>query len=99
MLETLCFHAQQAVEKSIKAILVAKSIPFPRTHHLDTLIGLLPAKVPMPRDEAEVVVLTEFAVAIRYPGLDEPVTEEEYLEAVCLAESAVRWAENLLRGS
>ena len=99
MLEMLCFHAQQAVEKSIKAILIAKSIPFPRMHHLDALIGLLPADVPMPPDEAEVVGLTEFAVTIRYHGLDEPVTEEEYREAVRLAESVVRWAEDLLCNS
>lgn len=97
MLESLCFHAQQAVEKSIKAVLIAKSIPFPRTHHIDTLIGLLPGDVPLPPNDADVVELSEYAVTVRYPGVDEPITEEEYDEAVRLAESVVNWAEDILR--
>ena len=30
--ETLCFHAQQAAEKALKAVLVHVGIEFPRTH-------------------------------------------------------------------
>lgn len=96
MLDTLCFHAQQAVEKSIKAVLISKDIPFPRTHYIDLLIDLLPADIPRPPDDAEVVELTQYAVTIRYPGLDEPMTHEEYQKAVRLAESVVKWAEGLL---
>lgn len=92
----LCFHAQQAVEKSIKAVLIAKSIPFPRTHSIDTLISLLPGDVPVPPDDAKVAELAEYAVTLRYPGMDEPVTEGEYREAVRLAESVVKWAEDIL---
>jgi len=92
----LCFHAQQAVEKSIKAVLIAKSIPFPRTHNIDTLIGLLPGDVPVPPDDAKVAELTEYAVTLRYPGMDEPVTEEEYYEVLRLAESVVEWAEDTI---
>jgi HEPN domain-containing protein len=40
---TLCFHAQQAVEKSLKAVLVHRGIGFPRTHNLGVLMDLLPA--------------------------------------------------------
>ena len=32
----------------------------------------------------------------RYPGLDEPVSEQEYTEAVVTAETVVRWAEGRL---
>jgi HEPN domain-containing protein len=33
------FHAQQAVEKSLKAVLVLAGVPFPRTHDLDFLLA------------------------------------------------------------
>lgn len=33
--ENLCFHAQQAAEKGVKAVLVAGAITFPRTHNLN----------------------------------------------------------------
>ena len=38
----LCFHAQQAAEKAIKAVLLARRIVMPRTHDLDFLLGQLP---------------------------------------------------------
>jgi len=41
--------------------------------------------------------LTGYAVEARYPGLAEPVSREEYQEAVALAEKVVRWAEERLR--
>lgn len=96
MLESLCFHVQQAVEKSLKAVLVSRAIPFPRTHNIDSLIGLLPADVPVPPEDADVAELTEYAVTVRYPGLEEPVSADEYREAVRLAESVVKWAEEIL---
>jgi len=97
MLESLCFHVQQAVEKSIKAVLISRGIPFPRTHNIDSLIGLLPVDVPLPPDDADVAELTEYSVTVRYPGLEEPISEDEYREAVRLAEAVVKWAEEILR--
>ena len=35
------FHLQQAVEKSLKALLVFNKIEFPKTHKLDILIDIL----------------------------------------------------------
>lgn len=32
--DAVCFHAQQAIEKLIKAILIEKNQTFPRTHDL-----------------------------------------------------------------
>lgn len=43
--EDLCFHAQQAVEKSLKAVLISRGIDFPRTHNLRMLIDVLPETV------------------------------------------------------
>ncbi len=42
MYNELCFHAQQTVEKCLKAILVDRNIEFPRVHNIAYLFGLLP---------------------------------------------------------
>ena len=47
-----CFHSQQAVEKLIKALLVLAGVPFPRTHDLIQLSGLVPAELAL-GDRAE----------------------------------------------
>ncbi|MGB9777356.1 MAG: HEPN domain-containing protein [Anaerolineae bacterium] len=36
------------------------------------------------------------AIEARYPGPAEPVTEEEYEEAVSLAEAIIGWAEEMI---
>lgn len=77
----LCFHAQQAAEKSIKAVLLHYDIDFRRAHDLDYLMTLLPAEVSLPPEAAEIVGLTSYAVMFRYPGDYEDVAEEEYWEA------------------
>ncbi|MCP4702735.1 MAG: HEPN domain-containing protein [Gammaproteobacteria bacterium] len=97
LLEAFCFHAQQAVEKSLKAILIAQSVLFPRTHNIGTLLDLLAEYVSVPEEIREAASLTDYAVITRYPGAAEPVDEEEYKEAVNLAEAVVSWAEKIIR--
>lgn len=94
-LEDLCFDAQQAAEKAIKAVLLKKKIAFPYVHDLARLLTLLEEsgeEIPEVVRQAE--NLTRYAVVTRYPGLTEPVTEEHYQEAVANAEAVVRWAED-----
>jgi HEPN domain-containing protein len=38
--DTPCFHAQQAIEKSLKALLTYRQTVFPRTHDLLRLLDL-----------------------------------------------------------
>jgi len=40
LLEDLCFDAQQAAEKAIKAVLVYRGIRFPKTHAIADLLSL-----------------------------------------------------------
>ncbi len=40
-LEDLCFEAQQAAEKAIKAVLIRRGIEFPYVHDLNRLLALL----------------------------------------------------------
>jgi len=96
-LEDLCFQAQQAVEKALKAVLLAKNVRFSRTHDLGELISLLEAsEQPVPERVYAAAQLTVFAVGARYPGLTEPVTEEEYEATMALAAFVVQWAEQLV---
>ncbi|HVN80900.1 MAG TPA: HEPN domain-containing protein [Terriglobia bacterium] len=92
--ETLCFHAQQAVEKSLKAVLIDLRVAFPKTHSIERLIDLLPDQIPRTPWLMETATLTTYATAFRYPGEEDPLTELEYKEALRLAEVAVSWAEH-----
>ena len=62
------FHAQQAAEKAIKAVLLEHKIRFPRTHDLGELIVLIQQHTVMwPFAPNEVEALSPFAVETRYP--------------------------------
>jgi HEPN domain-containing protein/predicted nucleotidyltransferase len=64
-----CFFAQQAVEKALKAVLVARNLDVPRTHHLGLIVDLVDE--PMPSLYAEAVkALTRWGMVGRYPGTD-----------------------------
>jgi HEPN domain-containing protein len=62
-----CFHAQQATEKSIKALPVATATDFPRSHVLDRLLALLSPAIADEFDLTALAELTPWAVAGRYP--------------------------------
>jgi len=94
----LCFEAQQAAEKAVKAVLVFRGIEFPKTHDLRVLLTILDPGRELPEQIWEAVDLTDFAIEPRYPGIGEPVSEEEYRKAVALAEQVVRWAEGIIHG-
>ena len=92
----LCFHAQQAVEKSIKAVLVHYGVEFRKVHNLDYLFSLLPPNTLLPPEAEDVLELTSYAVMFRYPGDYEEITEQEYQEAIFSARHVYQWAEQLI---
>ena len=68
-LEDLCFEAQQAAEKSIKAVMVMRNIAFPHVHDLARLVSLIEeAGEAVPEVLLEAERLTIYAVITRYPG-------------------------------
>ncbi|MXX26862.1 MAG: HEPN domain-containing protein [Caldilineaceae bacterium SB0668_bin_21] len=96
-LEDLCFEAQQAAEKSLKAVMVLRGIQFPYVHDISRLVSLIEREgVEVPEVLLKAEKLTIYAVITRYPGVVRPVTEQEYLEAVEIAESVVLWAEKTI---
>ena len=95
--EDLCYQAQQAAEKSIKAVFIARALPFPYIHDLsDLLLRIEKSGLFIPDAIKNASRLTPFAAHTRYPGFEYPVTEEEYAQACALAESVVKRAENVI---
>jgi HEPN domain-containing protein len=79
------FHAQQAIEKYLKAVLVACGLVFPKTHDVAKLIALLP-KDTRPSLSPELQErLTDYATALRYPGDAEPMSLGEARRALAAA--------------
>ena len=73
----ICFLAQQAAEKSLKALLIREQIEFPLTHDLDRLRNALPDSYQTHQAHPDLAELTEWAVEARYPTQAEPATPED----------------------
>jgi HEPN domain-containing protein len=96
-LEDLCFDAQQAAEKAIKAVLISINVRFPYSHNLGQLLTLVEqAGLSVPNPVRQAAGLSDYAVQLRYPGFSEPVIWTEYEEAHATAEAVVRWAEAIV---
>lgn len=95
--EHVCFHAQQAAEKAIKAVLRARGVEFPLTHDLELLLDLLEeCGVRLPEKVRAAVSLTPYAVETRYPGFHEEISSAEVGEALGVAEEVTAWARQTL---
>jgi HEPN domain-containing protein len=92
----LGFHAQQAIEKWLKAVLAHQAVDFEYTHDLRHLIALVEdACVDFPFDTPAVVRLTEYAVPLRYDELlDAALLDREV--AIKLVAEVGDWANKLL---
>ena len=65
--EAIAFHAQQAVEKSMKAVLASRGVRFRKTHDLTELVDLLrDSGIAFPGELDDVTRLTPFATFFRY---------------------------------
>ncbi len=93
--DTVCFHAQQCVEKYLKAILVWNRVEFAKTHNISELMALIPAVARMPLESEEQDRLTEYATVMRYPGDYEAIPPSEARGAVSIARR-IRKAARLL---
>lgn len=94
--DTVCFHAQQTVEKYLKALLVSEAIDFPKTHDIGELVDLLPTSLKPPLNIEEQDKLSEYAIAGRYPEDIETITADEASEVMAAARRARDWARTLL---
>jgi HEPN domain-containing protein len=83
--DAVCFHAQQCVEKCLKALLVTQGMEVKKTHDLTKIMVLLPSRLRPSLDDQEQDRLTEYATVTRYPGDYEPISLTEARKAVAVA--------------
>ena len=86
-----CFHAQQAAEKSLKALILSKGEEVPRVHNL----GFLLEKLYLPELKSAGEFLETFYIEARYPDAT-PGTFAEKLPSEEEAEKAVECATKII---
>jgi HEPN domain-containing protein len=90
------FHAQQATEKLIKAVLAARGVTFVKSHALSYLIGLVEENdIEAPDELSEADVLSPWAVEFRYEGEEPPALDRS--AALVLVEQLRAWTEKELK--
>ena len=98
--EIFGFHAQQAAEKCLKAILLSVECAYPRTHRLAELIDLARGSdVDFPERFEEVRFLTPFAVEFRYDIMpEEPEDPLDKAQIRALLTDLRGWVESFVTG-
>ncbi len=93
--DVIGFHAQQAVEKALKAIIAASGAEIPYTHDVSFLLDVLADHpTPVPQGVAQADWLTPWAVGMSY-GVNAAVSLDRRA-AVDVARTAVRWATEVI---
>ena len=86
----ICFHAQQCIEKYLKAWLQEANIRPPRTHNLEELLDLIVPTVPAWYHwQPDFKIIMAYTVDPRYPGDSRTSDNTQHVMHVC---SAVRQA-------
>ena len=92
------FHAQQAAEKALKALLVRHQVRFGKTHDMRGLLGVAERVAPgIGQQLAGVEALTPYAVDARYPGEDPPLGREDASARLDVARRVVAHVRTLLQ--
>lgn len=95
--EDYCFDAQQAAEKALKALLIHYNITFRFVHDIAELLTTLEQSgISLPEKIRSSAELSDYAVEARYPSPMEPVTEDEYYEALEIAGDVLAWVEEII---
>lgn len=100
-LEIICFHSQQAAEKSVKAVIVLNGCQggIPRKHDLFILLNQIKNQVPIEEkfyDYSD--VLAPYSITMRYPH--ELFLEKRHArEAIRMASEIYSWAKGLVDSS
>ena len=93
--ENICYHAEQSIEKALKAVLCHLGSSVPLTHDLGTLSERISSLMPFPIG-ADLSFLNEFATSRRYEE-GAMILEDEDLDAVIhTALEILEWAEKIV---
>jgi HEPN domain-containing protein len=96
--EIIGFHAQQAAEKYLKALLSHLHVAFGRTHDLRTLLDLLEiAGYVPPAEVQEICQLMPYAVEFRYQDIpDAPFSHPTHDLIISRVKSVRLWVEGII---
>lgn len=82
--DMICFHAQQCIEKYLKAWLQEANIPLVRSHDLSALLGLILPTVPSWQSwVSDFSVIAPYAVEFRYPGKSATDRNAQHAVHIC----------------
>ncbi len=96
----ICFHAQQAIEKCLKAALFCQHIEFRRTHDLQLLADLLAKHgVRAPLKPTQLAAINPCAVLLRYDDAETEVANVDPKELSQMVASTRAWANELFRAA
>lgn len=93
-LSSLCFHAQQYLEKILKAVLVSNGVVFRRTHDLGALAELFTQhELSLPLPAERLTRLNPCAVLLRYLDTDQDIPFEliSAAEVWSIVDTSRRW--------
>ena len=81
--DTICFHSQQVAEKYLKGYLAFFGKEIPKIHDLEQLISLCENIDSRFSNLYEIALeLTEYAVVVRYPGIDYEIPIDDAEESI-----------------
>jgi HEPN domain-containing protein len=97
--EDLCYQVQQAVEKSLKGVLIYFGVEPEFTHNIGILLNEIEKHIEIPDDVKKAMDLTNYAVQTRYPGEYDEITKEEYENSLRIAKNCLDWVDNIIKKS
>ncbi|CAN5388589.1 HEPN domain-containing protein [soil metagenome] len=94
-LASVGFHAQQAIEKCLKAVLIYSNQDPARTHDLSQLAyAIMAEKITLPLSVEDISKLNPYAVIYRYDDTEVNIVTRE--EAQEMIETIYSWAKKLV---
>jgi len=94
-----CYWALQSAELALKAVLVAEDVDPPKTHDLLVLVARCADSGVRALNAGELAVLSQFAVAARYPADVPDITESTPSGLISIASTVLAAASVALQGS
>lgn len=93
--ENIVYLCQQAIEKSLKALLVHQQIPFPLVHDLGSLLSLLPDHL-IPPGGFNLLDLNPYASIRRYEEGSLPLLDEEIQSTLAATQAVIEWCKKII---
>ncbi len=97
LLDSSCFHSQQAVEKFLKAYLISKDISPQKTHKIEILLANCKKFDATFIELDGIEIISEYAVELRYPDDFYSPSAEEAEKSIILAQKVKSFVINKLK--